>query len=86
MSTPNVEERLKTFVMEELLVGETGDLTYDDELLVDGIIDSLGVTRLVGFVGSEFGVAIPPQEIVIDNFRTISSLADHIRQRSNTSD
>lgn len=86
MNNTDVEETLKGFVVNELLIGETTDPTYDDELLVAGIIDSLGVTRLIGFVGQEFGVDIPPQDVIIDNFSTISHLADHIRKRSDSDD
>lgn len=75
-------DSLRHFIETELMIGEDVTLGDHDDLLVDGIIDSLGVVRLVGFVESMFGVRIPPEEMVVDNFRTIAVLGDHIEARN----
>ena len=78
----STRDSLRDFIQTELMIGEDITLGDHDDLLVDGIIDSLGVVRLVGFVESTFGVRIPPEEMVVENFRTIAVLGDHIEARN----
>ena len=56
----------------------------DDEPLIDsGIVDSLGVLKIMSFLDEAFGVDLSSSEITLENFRdvrTICALVD--RQRS----
>ncbi len=72
-----MREELKVFV-EKNLMRNGSQVGYDDELLLAGIIDSLGVTRLIAFVESEFDVRVPARDVTIENFRTISVLAEYL--------
>ena len=47
----------------------------------EGIIDSLGVVELVEFVQSRFGVRVDQQEVVPDNFDSVSRLAAYVRRK-----
>jgi acyl carrier protein len=53
-------------------------LTDDHPLLTSGVIDSLGLIRLVGFLESEFGIRVDDRELVPSNFGTIASIAAFI--------
>jgi acyl carrier protein len=56
-------------------------LGLDDNLLADGMIDSLGAVRLIAFIEERFGFQIPPKDLVIENFRTIHRLAAYLESR-----
>lgn len=71
-------EAIRAFIAEDLMIGESVPIGDDDELLADGIIDSIGVVRLVGFIENELGVVVPPEDVIVENFRTIGALAGHI--------
>ena len=75
-----LREPLREFIAEELLSGElpVGD---DDNLLADGMVDSLGVVRLVGFIEQQFGYKTPPGDVTIDHFRTVNQLAEYLESR-----
>ena len=45
-------------------------------------MDSTGVLELVMFVEETFGIAVEDQEIVPENFDSVSRLAAYIRQKS----
>jgi len=45
------------------------------ELIGDGILDSLGVLNLVGFLEERFNILLPVEEFVPENFRTPSAIA-----------
>jgi acyl carrier protein len=72
----DTSERLLRFVSDELLNGEAID--PDENLLADGVVDSLGMMRLVAFIEDAFGVSIPPEHFTIENFRTIDSIARYL--------
>jgi acyl carrier protein len=45
------------------------------------VVDSVGLHQLVGFVESKFGIQVDPQELVPDNFASLSALVAFIEQK-----
>ena len=50
------------------------DFTENEELIDDGILDSLDIVSLVTEIDSEFDVRIPPEEIIPENFNSAAAL------------
>lgn len=74
----DIKEQIKQFITVEL-AGQPGlALGNDDDLLLSGLVDSLGVVRLIGFLEDQTGVNIPPGEITIENFGTVSAMAAYL--------
>jgi acyl carrier protein len=67
------------YIRENLLTGK-GDieLSPEDDLLGSGLLDSMGVMRLVGFVEETFNIKIPPEDIVIENFMDVQAIANYV--------
>ncbi|SNU04838.1 Phosphopantetheine attachment site [Lachnospiraceae bacterium] len=64
----------------ELLSNEFPDVdfTASDALVDDGILDSLTITGIIATLTMEFGITIPYEEIVEENFNSIKGLADMV--------
>ena len=77
MSTSDV---LIEFVQKELAQGRGTDIQPEDDLLANGVIDSLGILQLVQFVEQKFSFQIPDEDVVIDNFRSIAALTDYLEK------
>lgn len=76
------QEILTQYVIQELLAEPNGfSLSADDNLLLSGLIDSLGIMRLIAFIEEQFGVEVQPEEVTIDNFRTINVIAGYLQSR-----
>jgi acyl carrier protein len=73
---------LKRFIETELLAGAGGSLDYSDDLLLSGLVNSLGVMRLVSFTQEQFGVSIPAEDVIIEHFQTIDAIARYVETRS----
>jgi acyl carrier protein len=73
---------LKSFIETDLLGGQAAQVGYDDDLLLSGLVNSLGVMRLVAFAQERFGVTIPAEDVIIEHFQTIDALAGYLRARS----
>ena len=68
---------LTEFVSEELLDLDE-PVSADESLLAEGMVDSLGMMRLVAFIEQEFDYKVPAGDLTIQNFRTIGVLSDYL--------
>ncbi|MEL7235818.1 MAG: acyl carrier protein [Chloroflexota bacterium] len=75
----DMREALKKFIETEIAVGTT--VAYDDDLLMTGLVNSLDVIRLVTFTQEQFGVTVPPEDVVIEHFQTIDAIANYLQTR-----
>lgn len=60
-----------------LLTEEFPDIDFmsSNELVDDGILDSLTITGIIAALSMEFGITIPYEEIIEENFNSVSALA-----------
>ena len=76
----NTQEILKDYISNELLNGRQ-TVDADDDLLGEGLIDSLGAMQFVAFIEDTFELKVPLEDITIQNFRTIESIDRYLQQR-----
>lgn len=50
------------------------DFLSSDELVDDGILDSLTLTGIIAALSMEFGITIPYEEIVEENFNSVDGM------------
>lgn len=71
---------IRDFILHELLNGEQADeLEFDTNLLVSGLVDSLGMVRLIAHLEEKLCVKIPPEDVTIENFISIDVMADYLK-------
>ena len=58
------------------------EIADDENLLLSGLPDSLAVMSLVTFTEQEFGLKIPFEDVVIENFETIEAIAGYLETRA----
>lgn len=58
------------------------DFTASDELVDDGILDSLTLTGIIAVLTIEFGITIPYEEIVEENFNSVAGMAKMVERLS----
>ena len=76
-----MKETLKQHIEEQLREqGDEVELGFDDDLVVVGL-DSIGFLRLIDFIEQEFALRIPPAEVTIERFGTLSNIADYLQGR-----
>ena len=75
---------LTDFIKKEILHGRSVSLTEDLDLLSAGIVDSLGILRMVAFMEEQFGVTVPDEDVVFENFHSIRVMALYIEQQKST--
>ncbi|MBR3042096.1 MAG: acyl carrier protein [Eubacterium sp.] len=74
-----MEEKILKILSEEF---PDVDFTASDALVDDGILDSLTITGIIATLTMEFGITIPYEEIIEENFNSIKGLADMVERLS----
>lgn len=73
-------DRLLAYVNEALLADRNLRAGPDTPLFADGWIDSLSILKLIAFVELMIGREIRDEEVVMENFRTVETIAKRFVQ------
>jgi acyl carrier protein len=77
-----MKEILRRYISQELLSDRNGVVVGDDDdLLGSWAIDSVGMMALVLFIEDEFMLAVPPEDVTIENFVSIAAIDAYLRNR-----
>jgi acyl carrier protein len=79
----NNNDIIRDFITGEILHGTlTIPLNDQDPLIESGIIDSLGIMTLLAFLEEKFSIQVPGDELVPDNFASISAITELVERRT----
>ncbi len=79
------EDKIRAFIIDELKwEGDPRELSADASLIERHVIDSLGIVQMLSFLESEFGIRVPDEEVVPDNFESISRLTHLVESQPAT--
>ena len=54
------------------------DFLAEDDLIGNGVLDSLDIVTLITEINSEFDISIPAEEIMPENFNSVKAIYDLI--------
>lgn len=57
----------------------------DTDLVMTGLVDSLGVVLIVEWIEERLGIRIDPADVVIEHFDTARSMVEYLRSRGDCS-
>ncbi len=57
-------------------------VTPDYPIIEGGLVDSLGLFKVIAFIEERYPVRIPPEEILFENFATINAIVRLIEARA----
>lgn len=82
MSHMSASEKIKQFIISELITDGSGaDLTDSTQLIDSGIVDSLGIMSLIGFLEENFSIQIDGDDLVPENFASIETMSKLVAQK-----
>ena len=76
-----VREIIRDYLREEFGDGKLA-LKDDQSLIADEVIDSLGIFTLVSFLERRFGIELEPEDITLDNFDTVETIAGMVARKA----
>ena len=78
----SVREKVRSFLLEEVLPGESTENLGDEmPLRTSGILDSMGTIRLTSFLESTFGISIAAHETGVENFETVDAICSFVESK-----
>ena len=78
-----LNEQLKTFVIENFLYGQANSLDYNTDFFEKGIIDSTGIVELISYIEITYNFIIRDDELTVENFSSINKVSSFIKQKLN---
>ena len=78
----NTQQLLNDFIVSEFLNDKPGTITVNDNLIEDGVIDSLAILMLIKYIEEQFSITIEPDDVTLDNFESVATITRLIEKRS----
>ena len=76
-----VKPRIRTFISQTFPAARKRAIDDDVPLLESGVIDSLAVLDVVGFLEQTFDIKVDDEELTPENFASIRSLAAFVERK-----
>ena len=76
-----IGDQLITMITAEVSLDPSHEITLETDLLLTGLVDSLGVVQIVGWIEDELGIEVDPLDVVLDNFQTVGQMLAYIERR-----
>jgi acyl carrier protein len=78
-------QKIKEFIVEEFMPDVPAEELEDDfDLLTGGVVDSLGLLKVVAWLEDEFDIAVDDSELGPDSFRTVAAIKAYVDQARET--
>lgn len=72
-------ERLTAHIVEHVALDRKATIEPETNLLLTGLVDSLGVMLIIDWIESDLDISIHPGDVVLENFLTVQAMVDFAR-------
>jgi acyl carrier protein len=72
---------LVAMINAEVSLDPSEEVVADTDLLLTGLVDSLGVVQIVSWLEDRLGIEIDPSDVVLENFQTVDAMARYVERR-----
>ena len=76
---------VRSFVVNNFLLGREEGLNNEDSFIEKGIIDSTGILELVTYLEEEYAIEVTEEELIPDNLDSISRITAYLNRKLNGS-
>jgi acyl carrier protein len=78
----DVQNKIRTFIVENYLFGDDEGLESHTSFLDEGIVDSTGILELIEFISEEFSIIVEDDELVPENLDSIDNVTAFVGRKS----
>ena len=75
------QDSIRRFIIKQFPLAKQLKAPDEDSLLENGIVDSVGILDIVNFIMDEFNIEIADEELQPENFESIKSLSEFVKQK-----
>jgi acyl carrier protein len=77
----DISATLIDYIQKELAIGRAKAVQPDDDLFSTGVLDSLGILQLVLFIEEQFGIKVPDEDVLFENFQTVAAMTRYLEAK-----
>jgi acyl carrier protein len=82
-SEPQIDlSAIKNFIRTELIYDDEKDFDENTNLIERGIVDSMSLVRLISFIEENYSMQVQDEDIVPENFSSLSKISSFIAERN----
>ena len=78
MKHSEIVRLVRTFIADQILEGDDEGLDEHTGLLELGVLNSMEILRLVTWLEDTFDVEVPPEVVVTENLRDITTISEMV--------
>lgn len=76
-----VQTGIRQFILDKFPLARKQQIKDSDPLLESGMVDSMGVLDVVGFLEQEYSIVVEDEDLIPENFQTIARIAAFVQGR-----
>lgn len=73
-----MQQKITTYIKEEISIELIEEIDVHEDLLGSGIVDSMGMMKLIDFIEKESNISIPQEDMTVENFMTIERIIAYL--------
>jgi acyl carrier protein len=77
----DLSTHIRQFIAREIMLQDDPSLVTEKTRLIGGVMDSLGLMQFVSYLREEFDLNFDEDEIVPENFRTVTDVERLVNQK-----
>lgn len=77
-----LQQRVKQFILDNFYLSDGASLGDDTSLIAEGLVDSTGMLEVIGFLESEYGIAVRDDETTPENLETIGRITRFVERKT----
>lgn len=81
MESAQIRDQVREFIMKIATRRGVQSVADDDSLTAAGVLDSMGIFRLVTFLEETFAVGVSDEEITSENFQSINAIQEFVSSK-----
>ncbi len=78
-----MEEHIRSFIVDNFLLGDATELEPHQSLLESGIVDSTGILELVMFLEDTYQIEVADKEMVPENLDSLKAVTAFVERKLN---
>jgi len=79
-----IHDQIRSYLLSHAADSEVSEIRDDESLLEAGVIDSAGMVDLIAYLEGTFGIAIDEDDMVPENFDSVSAIAAYVDDKVGT--
>ena len=77
----NIQQQIRDYIVNTLLFGDGQNLQPDPSFREKGVVDSMGILDLIGFLEKEYAISIEDDDLISENFDTILGMTQFVESK-----